>query len=69
MPATIPALLSTSTNGFPAAVDWYSVSSNMMQPEMASLRPGAVYSSSRQSRRLVSVFSASARRPGPQSQV
>ena len=28
-------------------------------PEMASPRPGAVYSSSRQSRRLVSVFSTS----------
>ncbi len=42
MPGTIPALLSTSTKGLPAAVDWYSVSSNMMHPEMASLRPGAV---------------------------
>ena len=60
MPGRMPCSRRVSTNGLPSAPDWYSVSSNMMHPEMYCPSPGAVYNSSRQSRRLVSVFSTPA---------
>ena len=57
MPEMTPWPASTSTKGAPSEACWRIVSSNRMTPEMNSLAPGVVNSSSRYARRLSSVDS------------
>ena len=58
MPGTMPPSTKQSTMRLPSVVFWYSVSSNMMAPEMYSPRPGVVHSSCRYACRFTSLFSS-----------
>lgn len=57
MPGTIFSSRKQSTNFFPSVVDWYSVSSKRMAPEMLSPSPGVVSKSCLYACRLTSVLS------------